>query len=533
MAQDGTAGGVNVSGSQGVQVGDGGTLINNWQVKLPFDVRVLTALNPQAALARILQMPHDDAVDLFAGAPAEVLTEILKALLLADEAKAVAILADLNPGKAATIIDPHVDDFFWLYFLPDATESITQRSTELRWNSEPGTGRLERAQRSPEGTDGYFRQYRRGRIYWSDDYLCDDEGATYAVQGPIAEFHLASDGTRGELGFPKGYQYSYESALGTKGTGQAFEGGYVDHSAHGTYHVSPGFSDLGDDWLGYPVSAAEADRNGTLRQKFEGGVICSSESGTFGVRLKVAEHANGWVPVAAEERVGSHPTGRVQRFKNAAGLKMAVYSSEPAGAYPVVGRMLVRYEELGGPGSWLGFPVGKAEGPPACGGLRQGFEHGSIYDQPGHRDPVTVPAETAELTGDRIGWPVSEEQSMGSGGSGRIQFFENGAVIVRDGKREILVNSAELDALRAELDELKRISQLRVQERKTELERLCAQLFGVELALGFLGLNPDKASVRKQMEELRSKLAQIHQGFLSISDLGPVSPSDLLGPDDR
>jgi uncharacterized protein with LGFP repeats len=48
-----------------------------------------------------------------------------------------------------------------------------------------------------ESTDGYFRQYKQGRIYWRDDQ--DD---AYAVRGAIAEYHLANGGTGGELGFP-------------------------------------------------------------------------------------------------------------------------------------------------------------------------------------------------------------------------------------------------------------------------------------------------------------------------------------------
>lgn len=36
-----------------------------------------------------------------------------------------------------------------------------------------------------------------------------------------------------------------------------------------------------------------------------------------------------------------------------------------------------------------------------------------------------------------LGYPVSEELSVGADGSDRIQFFKNGNVTLRDGKREI------------------------------------------------------------------------------------------------
>jgi hypothetical protein len=46
-------------------------------------------------------------------------------------------------------------------------------------------------------------------------------------------------------------------------------------------------------------------------------------------------------------------------------------------------------------------------------------------------------AKDRELYGRRLGFPVIEEQPAGEDGSGRIQFFENGVVTLRDGKREI------------------------------------------------------------------------------------------------
>ena len=50
---------------------------------------------------------------------------------------------------------------------------------------------------------------------------------------------------------------------------------------------------------------------------------------------------------------------------------------------------------------------------------------------------MAVPAETVELAGDRLGWPVSQEKSVDGSGDETIQYFENGVITLRDGKREI------------------------------------------------------------------------------------------------
>lgn len=379
------------------------------------------------------QLPHDNAVDLFARASPEVLTRTLRALLLSDEARAVAILADLDAGKAAEFIGPLMAAFPWLPNLPEAAEEIAQRAMDLKWGHEVGTGRVERAAQSLRGTNGYFRQYRQGRIYWSRY-----KRATYAVQGLMAELHLARGDTSGELGFPTGNEYPYKSELETEGTGQRFEGGRIFSSTHGTYLVPAKFEDADDDWLGFPVSAVETVHDGVSRQCCEGGFLFSSDAGTFAVRSQFAKRAKRWVPISAESDVHPQVTGRMQRFRGPGHGEIAVHSTEAIGMQWVSGRTLALYEKLGGPGSWLGFPT--ATQVNIRSGRVQRFEHGSIYLGPDSEAvAVAVPAETVELVGDVLGWPVSQEKSVGGSDDEAIQYFENGVVVLRDGKREILV----------------------------------------------------------------------------------------------
>jgi hypothetical protein len=424
---------VDVNSSQGVQVGTGNVQHNTYSMRPLVD---LAALSPHAAVTRIRQLPHDDAVDLFAKASPDDLAEKLGVLLHFDPSRAVAILADLNPRKATELINHLPDDFFWLADLPEAAAAIARRVMELGWNSDAGAGRLEHARQSASHTNGYFQQFKQGRIYWSDK-----GNETYVVQGPIAGAHLAAGGTRGELGFPDDEEEDLESDdPENEGTGQSFEGGYIVSSEYGTYGISTRILNLfddGDDWLGVPVSAAST-RNEATMQRFESGVVYSSVTGTFAVRNEIAGLVSDCVPISGEADIPSAASGRVQRFRYSEGHETAVYSSPETGAHRVTGRRLELYERLGGPGSELGFPT-SASTMVAPGRWTQRFEHGLIYDQTGH-EPVAVPEETLELAiwdRDQLGWPVSAEKPIGGNANERIQFFENGIVTVRDGKVEI------------------------------------------------------------------------------------------------
>ena len=439
MGQDGLAGGVNVSGSQGIVVGTGNTQIN---VNRSPNHRSLAGLSLHSAVTRIRQWPHDDAVDFFANTSSEELAVRLRALLLADEPKAVAILADLDPPKAAELIIPCEDGFDWLHDLPEATEAIAQRAVDLKWDHESGQGRLERAPQSLEGTDGYFRQYKQGCIYWGShrDLCC-------AIRGPIAAFYLAHGGTGGGLGFPEGDEsVGGPPGSGTVGMMQEFEGGCVFSSSHGTYRVSLEFADLLDsdsnfDWLGFPVAAAKTNDDRDRRhfaydiesQRFQGGMIYSSEAGTFAVRSEVAKRVfTGWVPISAEEVIPPYPTARVQRFRGDPSMESAVYSSDQTGVHRVPGRTLALYEALGGPVSWLGLPTSEKG---SQGTWYQDFEHGTIYVGVRY-EPAAIPAETFKLFGNRLGYPMSQEEAVGDIGDRTIQYFEKGIVTLRNGKRE-------------------------------------------------------------------------------------------------
>jgi hypothetical protein len=408
---------------------------NNLQVTYrpgpPLTPEALAALSPHAVAARIRATSHDDAVDLFASTPTEMLSKKLKALLLADEAKVIAILADLDADRVIELVRPYAKEFPWLADLPRAADAIAQRAVIRQLEHDQGVGRLKRAATSPQGTNGYFREYGPGRIY------CHHHGntsLTCEVSEPIAEFYSASGGTGGELGFPMwGAGLRGPHPVGSGGIWQAFEGGYVAASVHGTYRVSSDVAAVLS--AGCPVSSA-AERGGVEVQRFEKGTIYSSGAGLILVRPEVAELVNGsWIPTGKEEETGSY---RVQPFSNSRGFKSAVYSSDGTGAVLLDGGTLALYKELGGPGGWLGLPIAEATGNDS-GGYIQPFEHGSVYE--GLRPSfdyilLAVSAATVDLVGDTLGWPTSAEETIGGDDDHRIQHFERGVVTLQHGKRQ-------------------------------------------------------------------------------------------------
>ena len=124
---------VSVSGGQGMQVGTGNAQYNAWVPKPPPDPIALGALNPHTAVARLQQLPPDELVDFFARAPSANVSEILEAFLVADKAKVVAALGDINRQKATELLKA-VDVHGPLVALPEAAQEIARKAADLKWS---------------------------------------------------------------------------------------------------------------------------------------------------------------------------------------------------------------------------------------------------------------------------------------------------------------------------------------------------------------------------------------------------------------
>jgi hypothetical protein len=409
----------NASNAQGMQVGDYNVQVNVWEGDRRLDAASLGDLAPHHAVDHILAMGHDRAVVPLAAAEVDPAAKVLDVLLRRDEALAVSLLADISRDKAeklivaVTAVSPGSE---WLQLLPEAADAIGDRGVDLNWTSR---GWLERVvyyrlasnsgsfqlrnRRRKVPAPGYRRIYKEGRVYWSR------EGGAQAVTSAILGHYVSSGECNGQLGIPTGEATSITSADGQQWV-QRFRFGAIYSDDSSAIPVTQGVVDYLDARGGagqfYPLGAATTamSRYGTQAsiQRFRGSSHASSET--------------------------VYDMGR---------------------AYGVSGEIERFYERPDGTSHWLGYPMSNAT--PLGSSSTQEFEGGTVFA----RIPVgvvAVPVASMNLiTGsirERLGFPVTAEMAAGSGGD-RWQFFENGVVTLRGGKREVWIrpDSTRLESL--------------------------------------------------------------------------------------
>ncbi|MCS4492058.1 alpha/beta hydrolase-fold protein [Corynebacterium sp. ES2715-CONJ3] len=119
------------------------------------------------------------------------------------------------------------------------------------------------------------------------------------------------------------------------------------------------------------------------------------------------------------------PGGKAEDF-----TRGRAYWSPEHGAFALYGRIGALYTEMGGPASWLGFPL-STERELVRGGRYVAFEHGNIYWTPA-LGAVAVPKDIVDKWGElqwengTLGYPVSAAEKIGDG---FVQQFEGGYVV--------------------------------------------------------------------------------------------------------
>lgn len=416
---------IGVNDAHGVQAGTGNVQINNWMPKPPLDVKALNQLSPHAAVARLQERSHGEVVDFFAGASPGDVAELLTGVIATDDALVVAVLAELRPDCVRGLLAEVPDRVApWLDELSVVAEAIARHAVDIRWHRDGGAGHMQR--------DGsmYFRRYERGFIYWT------------AKEGVMEISHAL-------MGVYRSADYG-APVSGDGETLQFFDKGAICLTEQGAIGITGG---IYQKWygmrIGFPIAAREGFSDHSS-QRWEDGIMFESEHGSFYVRSNLAELEAG-VPVEDEVEVTSPygTTGFVQRFSQKLprlGVQEVLACSSEHGAFSLSGHISTHYQALGGPGSWLGFPVAEQERV-RDGAWLQRYEGGILYYPDAHYpdayDPRAVQRAALDLIGEPdggtiLGWPVSEEEPIGTGAD-RIQFFERGAVTLRDGKRRILV----------------------------------------------------------------------------------------------
>ena len=406
---------INSNGARGAQFGDGNAQYNVWVDGRRLDAAFIGELNPHKSAELVNAMEYDDAVFLLARADVDAGAAALDVLLKTNEPLAVSLLADISQRRSRALIaaiKASAAGREWLGNLCEAAEAIGNRAAELEW-ADPGP--LEHIAWTGSGleTQAYRRTYQNGHIYWRFQ-SCWAVTRVTAIEGVILDHYVRSGGISGRFGAP----------LSEK----------------------------------RPVGPADGGR---WVQSFSGGIIYRHEASVIEVDWRVARYmlsrtdAHQRYPLSPAIDAPASPygsRGHMQRFQGSwDSCDETVYYSTATEPYGVRGVIASYYDQLGATGSWLGFPT--AQPRRLNGYLTQDFEGGTVFawpDPPSARPagiawpdrPVAVPAASLELIqrneriSSRLGFPVTAEDRTGTGDD-KWQFFENGVVTVKNGKRQI------------------------------------------------------------------------------------------------
>lgn len=252
---------------------------------------------------------------------------------------------------------------------------------------------------TPDG-EGRCREYQGGVIYWHPH-----QGA-FEVHGAILARYKALGGPAGFLGFP----HSDEEKGAQRGSKVSrFEGGHIYWSAK--------------------TGAHEVHGEILIRYLYHG-----AEGGSLGL------------PTSDEVEV---PGGRKSEFQRA-----TIYWSSSSGAHEVHGAIRTRYHQLGGPGSFLGFPTSdesdilQSNGKPS-GGKVSRFQGGTIYwskNSNAYEVHGTIRALYESKLGGPLGplgYPLTNEKRLAQPDI-RYNNFQKGIIVWRSGKGARAITELEL-----------------------------------------------------------------------------------------
>ncbi|MGY1641367.1 N-acetylmuramoyl-L-alanine amidase [Geodermatophilus sp. SYSU D00703] len=282
---------------------------------------------------------------------------------------------------------------------------------------------------TPDGVGRYNHFTRGASVYWSPS-----TGAQ-AVWGGIRESWAARRWEAGPLGYPVGPEKQVAG-----GAHQQFQGGTLVYSAAGGVHALTG--EIRNRWRAAGAAAAglfpsteettTPDGVGSYVHFTIGASIYRSNRTSAqlvwgGIRQSWAAHR--WeagplgYPVSGETAAKG---GVVQEFENG-----VVAWSAAGGGHPITGRMLTRWEALGGPSSGLMPRGGKVNGRDGS-GMHQVFtgERALVWSTAGGNQQV-VGGNLAEWlrtgAGDGpLGYPLGGETY---GRTASVQEFQDGTIV--------------------------------------------------------------------------------------------------------
>ena len=285
---------------------------------------------------------------------------------------------------------------------------------------------------TPDGV-GRYNHFQFGSIYWSPATGAQE------VRTGIRDKWASLGWERGFLGYPTTLERS--TIFGT-GHYNDFQGGSIyesdatgAHEVHGA--IRQAWADLGYEFrfLGFPSTDQQPTMFGTgAFNNFVGGSIYwSPTSGAHEVHGAIRDKwaSLGWefgllgFPVTNETPTADG-VGRTNGFQRG-----SVYWSPASGAHEVHGSIDALYQQLGGPSSFLGYPVTDESRTLFGVGRYNHFQGGSIY-----WSPATGAFEVHGAIRDKwaslgwefgfLGFPVTNESPAANGG--RFNGFQGGTV---------------------------------------------------------------------------------------------------------
>lgn len=254
--------------------------------------------------------------------------------------------------------------------------------------------------------------------------------------------YAAAGGPTGSLGLPA----TSASTIAANGGGrvQGFAGGAIAWSSGGGAHVLSGamrdyFGAVGGlgGPAGWPTSGQECG-SADCYQSFQGAKLYWTKAGHgayVDTRLAAVFDQQGGttgplgLPGSGVIAISDNGGGIVQAFAQG-----AIAWSSSGGAHALTGEIRTQFNQAGGIGGTLGWPVGDQVCPDAS-QCSQAFTGGTVYWS-STRGTSVVGATingayaTAGGTAGVLGWPTSGEISVAANGGGIVQTFEKGAITV-------------------------------------------------------------------------------------------------------
>ena len=178
-------------------------------------------------------------------------------------------------------------------------------------------------------------------------------------------------------------------------------------------------------YMANALEVPEADRGSKCTPV--GAIAEATKSGTIGSCVN------------DEYDAGKDTKGKAQDFRGG-----TAFWSPDTGAHALFGAILAKYNALGGPAGWLGFPVtGETPAPDGVGRFVH-FQHGSVYWTP-QTGAYAIPGDMFAAWGENgyeggdLKYPVAEANQVGEG---YVQKFQGGFLTRNPDGKHFIVHGA-------------------------------------------------------------------------------------------